>query len=112
MSYLKAKKVDYPSIHKIVSFRDLRGIEWFEMIRALISDEPIVTKTPLSRSIRALSLDIQKNGLIHPILILDDQVVSGMQRSVIAKHLHYTHISCYYCKDEEQMKKINKEQND
>ena len=112
MSYLKAKKVDYPSIHKITSFRNLRGIEWFDMIRALISDEPVVVKTPLAKSIRDLSLDIQKNGLTHPILILDDEVVYGMQRSVIARHLHYTHISCYYCKDKEQLEKIHKEQND
>ena len=96
MSYLKAKKVDYPSIHKIVPLRNLKGIEWFDMVRSLISDEPVVTKTPLSKSIRDLSLDIQKNGLMHPILILDDQVVSGLQRSVIAKHFHFTHISCSY----------------
>ena len=82
------------------------------MVRALISDEPIVTKTPLSRSIRELSLDIQKNGLTHPILILNDEVVYGMQRSVIAKHLHFTHISCYYCQDKKQLEKIHKEQND
>ena len=112
MSYLKAKKVNYPSIHKIVSLQELRGVDWFEMVSALISDEPIVTKTPLSRSIRELSLDIQKNGLTHPILILNDEVVYGMQRSVIAKHLHFTHISCYYCKDHEQLEKIHKEQND
>jgi len=110
MSYLKAKKVEYPSIHKIVPLKHLRGVEWFEMIRALISDEPIVTKTPLARSIRELSLDIRTNGLTHPILILNDEVMYGMQRAVIAKHLYYTHISCYYCKDEEQLKKINKEQ--
>ena len=112
MSYLKAKKVDYPSIHKIVPLRNLKGIEWFDMVRSLISDEPVVTKTPLSKSIRELSLDIRKNGLIHPILILDDEVVYGMQRSVIAKYLHFTHISCYYCKDKDQLDKIHKEQND
>ena len=112
MSYLKAKKVDYPSIHKIVPLQELRGIEWFDLTRCLISDEPIVTKTPLSRSVRELSLDIQKNGLTHPILILNDEVVYGMQRSVIAKHLHFTHISCYYCKDKAQLDKIHKEQND
>ena len=112
MSYLKAKKVDYPSIHKIVPLRNLKGIEWFDMVRSLISDEPVVTKTPLSKSIRDLSLDIQKNGLTHPILILNDEVVYGMQRSVIAKHLHFTHISCYYCKDHKQLEKIKKEQND
>jgi len=112
MSYLKAKKVDYPSIHKIVPLQELRGIEWFDLTRCLISDEPIVTKTPLSRSVRELSLDIQKNGLTHPILILNDEVVYGMQRSVIAKHLHFTHISCYYCKDKDQLNKIHKEQND
>jgi|TARA_R100001530_G_scaffold37399_1_gene29072 hypothetical protein len=112
MSYLKAKKVDYPSIHKIVSLQELRGVDWFDLIRCLISDEPIVTKTPLSRSIRELSLDIQKNGLTHPILILNDEVVYGMQRSVIAKHLHFTHISCYHCQDKKQLEKIHKEQND
>jgi len=112
MSYLKAKKVDYPSIHKIVSLSDLRGIEWFDLIKCLISDEPVVTKTPLSKSIRELSLEIRKNGLTHPILILNDEVVYGMQRSVIAKHLHFTHISCYYCKDQKQLEKIHKEQND
>ena len=112
MSYLKAKKVDYPSIHKIVPLQELRGIEWFDLTRCLISNEPIVTKTPLSRSVRELSLDIQKNGLTHPILIVNDEVVYGMQRSVIAKHLHFTHISCYYCQDHEQLEKIHKEQND
>ena len=112
MSYLKAKKVDYPSIHKIVPLRNLKGIEWFDMVRSLISDEPVVTKTPLSKSIRDLSLEIRKNGLTHPILILNDEVVYGMQRSVIAKHLHFTHISCYYCKDQKQLEKIHKEQND
>jgi len=112
MSYLKAKKVDYPSIHKIVPLQSLREIDWFDMVRALISDEPVVTKTPLSKSIRELSLDIQKNGLTHPILILNDEVVYGMQRSVIAKHLHFTHISCYYCNDKKQLEKIKKEQND
>ena len=112
MSYLKAKKVDYRSIHKIVPLSELRGVEWFDLVRALISDEPIVTQTPTSRYIRELSLDIQKNGLTHPILILNDEVVSGMHRSVVAKHLHYTHISCYYCKDKEQLEKIHKEQYD
>ena len=112
MSYLKAKKVDYPSIHKIVPLQELRGIEWFDLTRCLISNEPIVTKTPLSRSVRELSLDIQKNGLTHPILILNDEVVYGMQRSVIAKHLHFTHISCYHCQDKKQQEKIHKEQND
>ena len=64
------------------------------------------------KSIRDLSLDIQKNGLTHPILILNDEVIYGMQRSVIAKHLHFTHLSCYYCKDKEQLEKIHKEQNE
>jgi NAD-dependent SIR2 family protein deacetylase len=35
-----------------------------------------------------------------------------MQRSVIAKHLHFTHISCYHCQDKKQLEKIHKEQND
>jgi len=112
MSYLKAKKVDYPSIHKIVPIRNLHGVEWFDLVRALISDEPVITKTPVSRSIRGLSLDIQKNGLTHPILILNNEVVAGMHRSVVAKYLHYTHISCYYCKDKDQLDKIYKEQYD
>ena len=112
MSYLKAKKVDYPSIHKIVPIRNLHGIEWFDLVRDLISDEPVVTKTPRSRKIRELSLDIQKNGLTHPILILNNEVLGGMHRSVIAKHLHYTNISCYYCKDKDQFDKIYKEQYD
>ena len=112
MSYLQAKKVDYPSIHKIIPLQELKGIDWFDLTRCLVSDEPIVTVTPLSKSIRELSLDIQKNGLTHPILILNDKVVYGMQRSVIARHLYFTHISCYYCKDKEQLNKIHIEQNE
>jgi len=112
MSYLKAQKVEYLSLHIIVPIINLKGIEWFDMVRSLISDEPVITKTPLSISVRALSLDIQTNGLTYPILLLNNKVIYGMQRTVVARYLNYTHISCYYCKDKKQLEKIHKEQND
>ena len=110
MSYLKAKKVNYPSIHKITSFRELKGIEWFELVRCLISSEPPVIKSALSKSVRKLATDIQSNGLINPILIYANKVIYGMQRSVVAKYLNYDSISCYYCESEDQVERIHKEQ--
>jgi len=90
--------------------KNLKGIEWFDLVRCLISDEPSVIKTPLSQSVRALAKDIQSNGLINPILIYANKVIYGMQRSVIARYFNYDSISCYYCESEDQVERIHQEQ--
>jgi|TARA_R110002020_G_scaffold284679_1_gene500173 ParB-like chromosome segregation protein Spo0J len=79
-------------------------------VRCLISNEPSVTKTLLSQSIRSLTTNIQSNGLLNPILLYANKVIYGMQRSVIARYLNYDFISCYYCESEDQVERIHKEQ--
>jgi len=107
---LVSKVIEYPELYDVSLIIDLKGIEWFDMVRCLISNEGAVIKTPLAESVRKLSKDISLNGLKHPVLIYTNKVIYGMQRCVIAKYLDYDYISCYYCDTMEQLEKIHQEQ--
>ena len=107
---LVSKVIEYPELYDVSLIIDLKGIEWFDMVRCLISSEGAVIKTPLAESVRKLSKDINLNGLKHPVLIYANKVIYGMQRCVVAKHLNYDYISCYYCDTMKQLEKIHQEQ--
>jgi|TARA_R100001530_G_scaffold64376_2_gene46256 ParB-like chromosome segregation protein Spo0J len=69
-------------------------------IKDLVWDEPSTVDTPILTN---LQKDIQKNGLIYPIVVRSNEkdrpdklfVQVGRQRVWIAKQLGYTHISAY-----------------
>jgi hypothetical protein len=107
---LVSRVIAYPELYDVSRIIDLKGIEWFDMVRCLVSNEGAVIKTPLAQSVRKLSEDINLHGLKHPVLIYANKVIYGMQRCVVAKYLNYDYISSYYCDTMKQLEKIHQEQ--
>ena len=96
MKLLQAEYIQFPSLYKIYSVRQLENFYDYNT-RSLTASQ--------SYRLQCLMDNLDTYGLYYPIIISENgyRVFAGHQRVWYATQRGYSHISCYHCSTQEDV---------